>query len=464
MTRPGAATGVDAVAAATQDLRRLLADRCTTNRTVREQHGRDESYLPPAVPDAVVLPVSTDEVREIILICARYDVPVIPFGAGTSLEGHVLAPRGGVSVDLSQMNTILEIHNDDLDVTVEAGVTRSELNRRLGRDGLFFPVDPGADATLGGMAATGASGTTSVKYGAMATNVLSLEVVLPDGSVIRTGSRARKSAAGYDLTRLFVGSEGTLGIITKLTLRVFGIPEAVSAAVVQFTSLRDALDTVVASLQLAIPISRIELLDAHAIKAVNAHAGLTYDAAPTLFVEFEGTPGGTEDALRSFRSCASEHGPSYEQVGLGREQRDQLWRARHEALFASLALRAGCRSITTDVCVPISHLADCILETEGDLQRASFPSTLVGHVGDGNFHVLMLVDPESQAELEEAQVINERLVRRAIAAEGTCTGEHGIGSGKRRFLQEQAGPAVGLMRDLKVAIDPKGIMNPDKVI
>lgn len=457
-------TNRESVTAATQELSALLGGRCTTNAAVRDQHGRDESYLPPALPDAVVYPGSTDEVSAIIGICARHRVPVIPFGAGTSLEGHVLAARGGISVDLTQMNMVFELHRDDLDVTVGPGVTRSQLNRHLGRDGLFFPVDPGADATLGGMAATGASGTTSVKYGTMARNVLSLEVVLPDGSVIRTGTRARKSSAGYDLTRLFVGSEGTLGIITKLTLRVFGIPEAVSAAVVQFPTLRDAIDTVVESLQLAIPISRIELLDARAIQAVNAYAGFKYTASSTLFVEFEGTPGGIDDALRSFRACAEEHGPSLEEFGLGRDLRNRLWQGRHEALFASLAMRPGCRSITTDVCVPISQLTECILETERDLQQASFPSTMVGHVGDGNFHVLMLVDPTSEAELEEAQAINARMVRRAIAAEGTCTGEHGIGSGKRLFLQEQAGPAVALMRTLKATIDPAGIMNPGKVV
>jgi D-lactate dehydrogenase (cytochrome) len=464
MTSSRAMIDLDSVAAAIQELRAFLGDRCTTNRAIREHHGRDESYLPPAAPDAVILPVSADEVSAIVRICARHRVPVIPFGAGTSLEGHVLAVQGGVSVDLTKMNKVLAVHHDDLDVTVEAGVTRSQLGRQLGRDGLFFPVDPGADATLGGMAATGASGTTSVKYGTMAHNVLGLEVVLPDGSVISTGNRARKSAAGYDLTRLFVGSEGTLGIITKLTLRVFGIPETVSAAVVQFESLRDAIDLVVECLQLAIPMSRIELLDGRAIEAVNAHAGLDYRASPTLFVEFEGTPTGVDDALQSFRSCAQQHQPTYEQVGLGRELRDRLWHARHEALFASVALRPGCRSITTDVCVPISRLAECILDTEHDLQGASFPSTLVGHVGDGNFHVLMLVDPESESELAEAQAINERLVRRAIAAEGTCTGEHGIGSGKRHFLQEEGGPAVALMRDLKATIDPLGIMNPGKVV
>ena len=452
------------LAEAVTELTALLGERCSTKTAIRDHHSRDESYLPPALPDAVVFPETVEEVQAIVRICAGQAVPLIPFGAGTSLEGHVLATTGGVCVDMTRFKKIVELRRDDLDVTVEAGVTRMELNDRLRRDGLFFPVDPGADATLGGMAATGASGTSTVKYGTMSANVLALDVVLPDGSLIHTGTRARKSSAGYDLTSLLVGSEGTMGIITGLTLRVYGIPETVSAAVVQFESLTDAVQTVIETLQLGIPVSRIELLDGHAMRAINAYANFTYAEAPTLFLEFEGTPVATADAVDSFGEVVREHSPMSTETGLGREFRDRLWSARHNAYYASLAMRPGSRSITTDVCVPISRLADNILDTERDLDQASFPSTLVGHVGDGNYHILMLVDPDQPDELAEAKEVNARLVRRAIVAGGTCTGKHGIGVGKRGYLREEAGSAVDLMQAIKRTIDPLNIMNPGKVI
>lgn len=457
-------TSTASLETAVAELGQMLGHRCSTGAAIRDHHSRDESYLPPAAPDAVVFPESVAEVQQIVRICARHAVPVIPFGAGTSLEGHVLATSGGVCVDMTRFKRIVEVRRDDLDVTVEAGVTTMELNDRLRRDGLFFPVDPGADATLGGMAATGASGTSTVKYGTMSTNVLALEVVLPDGTLVQTGTRARKSSAGYDLTSLLVGSEGTLGIITGLTVRIYGIPETVSAAVVQFESLTDAVQTVIETLQLGIPVSRIELLDGHAMRAINAHADFTYAEAPTLFLEFEGTPIATNNALDTFGEVVREHAPVSVETGLGREFRDRLWSARHNAYYASLAMRPGSRSITTDVCVPISRLVDCILETERDLDQAPFPSTLVGHVGDGNYHILMLIDPEQADELAEAKELNARLVRRAIAAGGTCTGEHGIGIGKRGFLREEAGAAVNLMEAIKRTIDPLNIMNPGKVV
>jgi D-lactate dehydrogenase (cytochrome) len=455
---------VSRLQSAIAELRDQLGDRCTTNAAILEHHSRDESMLPPMAPDAVVYPLSTPDVSAIVAACSRHRVPVIPFGAGTSLEGHVLATSGGVCVDMTRMNRILSLRADDLNVTVQAGVTRKQLESHLGQDGMFFPVDPGADATIGGMVGTGASGTTAVKYGTMRANVLALEVVLPSATVIRVGTHASKSAAGYDLTRLIIGSEGTLGIVTEATLRVFGIPETVAAAVVQFDELEAAVRVVVQCLQIGVDFQRIELLDPTAIRAINAHASLGLMERPTLFAEFGGPEGAVAAALSEFRGQCEDASPAAIDVGIGRQARDRLWTARHNAYFASLALRPGSRALTTDVCVPLSSLASCIVETDADLRDLPFPSTIVGHVGDGNFHALMLIDPTNATEVELGHNANDRIVARALAAGGTCTGEHGIGIGKRQFLRQEAGDALEVMASIKQALDPLGIMNPGKVV
>jgi D-lactate dehydrogenase (cytochrome) len=446
------------------ELRAVLGERLVLSKAVREHHGRDESPLAAALPDAVAYPESAREVAAVVEVCARSAVPVIPFGAGTSLEGHVLATSGGLCLDLTRMNRIAGTNVDDLDVTVEAGVTRTQLEEHLRREGLFFPVDPGADATLGGMAATGASGTTTVKYGAMRENVLSCEVVLPDGRIITTGHRARKTSAGYDLTRLFVGSEGTLGVITELTLRVYGIPEAISAAVCHFPGVDEAIQTVIATLQTGVPVARIEFLDEMGMKAVSAFSGLSYPIAPTLFLEFHGSPAGVVEQAGSVAAIAAENGGLDFRSAVELEERVKLWSARHDAFYASLALRPGARAITTDVCVPISRLAECILETNKDIGQLGLTATTVGHVGDGNFHVMLMFDPNDDRELGAATEVNERLVDRALDMEGTCTGEHGIGLRKIGSLSKELGEAVDVMRAVKRAIDPVGIMNPGKVL
>ena len=442
----------------------VLDERFVTAEAVREQHGRDESPLPPAVPEAVAFPESEDEVAEVLRICTELRVPVIPFGAGTSLEGHVLATSGGISVDLTRMKDIVAVNVADLDVTVQAGVTRSELDQRLRRDGLFFPVDPGADATIGGMVATGASGTTTVRYGAMRENVLSLRVVLPNGQIIKTGQRARKTSAGYDLTRLFVGSEGTLGIITEVSLRVFGIPEAISAGIASFASVDDAIQTVIATLQMGVPVARVEFLDEMAMKAVGTYSGLDYPVAPTLFFEFHGSPSGVAEDAENVRAIAEEHGAGDFRSAAAGDERSRLWRARHDHFYASLALRPGARAITTDVCVPISRLADCIRDTRRDLDASSLLATIAGHVGDGNFHVMFVVDPDDAGEMAAAETLTERLVDRALALGGTCTGEHGIGVRKIASLKKEMGGALDVMRSVKDALDPLHIMNPGKVL
>jgi D-lactate dehydrogenase (cytochrome) len=446
-----------------RELSDLLGERFTTSEAVREHHGRDESALPAAAPDAVAFPLSTQEVSEIVKICARRRIPLIPFGAGTSLEGHVLATSGGLCVDLTRMNRILEVNVGDLDVTVEAGVTRKQVDERLRRDGLFFPIDPGADATIGGMAASGASGTTTVRYGAMRENVLALTAVLPDGSIIRTGRRARKSSAGYDLTRLLVGSEGTLGIITEATLKVYGIPEVVSGAVCHFETVEQAVQTVISTLQVGVAVARIEFLDDDAMRAVNDFAGLGYPVTSSLFLEFHGSPDMVVEQTRAVEEIASEYGVKEFRSAVDLEERRGLWRARHEAFYASLALRPGSRAITTDVCVPLSRLADCIVETKRDVDEHGFVTTVVGHVGDGNFHLMIMIDPDDPAELEEAEQLNERLIARALEMGGTSTGEHGIGVRKRAFLVEEMGDAVKTMGVVKRALDPLNIMNPGKV-
>lgn len=446
------------------ELRELLGERLSTSMAVREQHGHDESYHATHAPDVVVFPRSTDEVAAIVRACAARRVPVIPFGTGTALEGHVAALRGGVCIDTSNMKEILVLNPADMDVTVQAGVTRNQLNTYLRDKGLFFPVDPGADASLGGMAATRASGTNAVRYGTMADCVLGMTVVLADGRVIRTSRRARKSSAGYDLTHLFVGSEGTLGVITEVTLRLFGIPEAISAAVVSFPDLESAVNAVILTIQSAIPMARIELLDEVQVDAVNRHSGLNYAVLPTLFLEFHGSEKGVAEQTESVQQIAAEFGGADFQWSILPEERNRLWRARHEAFYAALALRPGCRGVTTDVCVPISRLAECILETKADIEASFLLAPIVGHVGDGNFHLIMLVDPDDPKDMAEAKRLSDRLVMRALAMDGTCTGEHGVGFGKMDFLIHEHGEAVSVMRTVKVALDPDNIMNPGKIV
>jgi len=445
-------------------LRQLLGDRLSTSAAVCAQHGKDESYHEAHSPDAVAFAHSTDEVAEIVRLCARYKTPVIPFGTGTSLEGHVAALKGGVCIDMSQMNHILRVGAEDLDVTVEAGVTRKQLNEYLRDTGLFFPVDPGADASLGGMAATRASGTNAVRYGTMRENVLSLTVVLPDGRVIHTSRRPRKSAAGYDLTRLFVGSEGTLGVITEVTVRLYGIPEAISAAVCAFPTIKAAVDTVILTIQSGIPVARIELLDEPQMDAINKYSKLDHKVAPTLFFEFHGTTAGVAEQVELVKDIAAEHGADDFRWATSQEERSRLWQARHDAYYAALALRPGSKGWATDVCVPISRLAECIVETKADLAKSSIPSALAGHVGDGNFHLIFMIDPNQPEEIAEASRLNDRMVTRALEMDGTCTGEHGIGYGKMDFLFAEHGDAVDVMASIKRSIDPDNLMNPGKIM
>jgi D-lactate dehydrogenase (cytochrome) len=448
-----------------RQLRDLLGDRLGTGHAILEQHGRDESFHPAAPPDAVAFAESTEEVAAIARLCNQHDTPIIPFGTGTSLEGHVAALRGGVCIDLSRMNQVLRVSAEDLDCTVQAGVTRKQLNTHLRDTGLFFPVDPGADASLGGMAATRASGTNAVRYGTMKDVVLGLTAVMADGRVIRTGGRARKSSAGYDLTRLLVGSEGTLGIITEVTLRLFGVPEAISAAVCPFPDMRAAVDSVIRIIQLGIPVARIELLDELTMDAINRRSKLDYPVAPTLFFEFHGTEAGVAEQVELVREITAEYGVDDFRWARREEDRNRLWQARHEAYYASIALRPGCQGWPTDVCVPISRLADCILETRADLKTTRLLAPLVGHVGDGNFHLVYVLDRDDPDEVAEAARFNNRLVERALAMGGTCTGEHGIGYGKLDFLEREHGPeAVAVMRAIKQALDPKGLLNPGKVL
>ena len=453
------------IAQAIVELKARLGARATDAAAVREHHSHGESYHAPALPDVVCFPASTDEVSAIAAISARYGVPIVPFGAGTSLEGHVNAIHGGITIDLREMKQIVRVSVDDLDATVEAGVTRLQLTKALRNTGLSFPVDPGADATIGGMAATRASGTTAVRYGTMRENVLGLTVVLADGTVIKTGTRARKSSAGYDLTRLFVGSEGTLGIITEITLRLHPRPEAVSAAVCSFASMEGAVETVIATIQLGIPVARIELLDEVQMDAVNRYSKTTYAAAPTLFFEFHSdSERHVADQAEAVQAIAAERGGRGFQWATRLEDREKLWQARHDALYAALALRPDARAWTTDVCVPISRLAECVVETKNDSAGAPFPICLVGHAGDGNFHLLYVLDPGSAAELDEASRLNERMVTRALAMGGTCSGEHGVGLGKMKYLEREHGLALETMRAIKRALDPDNRMNPGKMV
>jgi D-lactate dehydrogenase (cytochrome) len=445
-------------------LRHLLGDRLSTTASVREQHGKDASYHPCVPPDAVAFPQSTEEVIGIVKLCARHKVPIVPFGSGTSLEGQIAALRGGVCVDISRMNRVLQVSAGDLDATVQAGVTHEQLNEHLRGTGLFFSVDPGADSTIGGMAATRASGTNSVRYGTMRENVLSLTVVLPDGRTIRTARRARKSAAGYDLTRLFVGSEGTLGVITEVTVRLHGIPPAISSAVCSFPSVEAAVNVVIKTIQAAVPVARIELADAVQMDAINKYSKLDLPVAPTLWLEFHGTEAGVSEQAEMVRFIASQHGGADFSWATEEEDRRKLWRARHDVAYAVKALREDGQLWPTDVCVPISRLAECIIETQQDLAASFLPAPIVGHAGDGNFHVAFVLNPNDPKEMAEAERLNRRLVDRALSLDGTCTGEHGIGYGKIDSLIIEHGEALSVMRAIKNAIDPDNIMNPGKIL
>ncbi|HVJ24508.1 MAG TPA: FAD-linked oxidase C-terminal domain-containing protein [Burkholderiales bacterium] len=447
------------------ELKALLGDRVSTSAAVREHHGKDESYFPYALPDVVVFVRSTEEVKDVVDICRRHRVPMIPYGVGTSLEGHILAVQGGVCIDLSQMNQVLTVHEEDLDAVVQAGVTRKQLNEHIKHTGLFFPVDPGADATLGGMAATRASGTNAVRYGTMRENVLSLKVVLADGRIIQTSRRAKKSAAGYDLTRLFVGSEGTLGIITEVTVRLYPVQEAMSAAVCAFDSVDGCTNTVIQTIQSGIPIARCDIVCQLTVEAINKFKKTNYRVAPTVFFEFHGSKTSVVEQAEAVQAIAKEHGGKDFVWATKPEERTQLWQARHDAYFACLQIRPGSRAMSTDVCVPISRLAECVHETMEDVKSYFAPVPLLGHIGDGNFHLMLLVDPAKPEETEIAKAFNQRLVERALKMEGTCTGEHGVGLGKIGSMRLELGDdVVDVMRDIKKVFDPDNLMNPGKVV
>ena len=446
-------------------LKQKFADRFSTAQAVREHHGRDESPYPAMLPDAVVFAQSTDEVAWVAKQCSTHKVPLIPYGAGSSLEGHLLAIQGGISLDLSGMNHVVAVNPEDFTATVQAGVTRKQLNQEIRDTGLFFPIDPGADASLGGMAATRASGTNAVRYGTMRENVMSLKVVTADGRIINTANRARKSSAGYDLTRLFVGSEGTLGIITEVTVRLYPQPEAISAAICNFPELESAVTSVIQVIQMGVPAARVEFMDTWAVKATNAYSHLSLKESPLLLFEFHGSAASVKEQAELVQEIARENGGMDFQWADTPEERSRLWTARHNAYFAGLQLRPGCRSSTTDVCVPISQLAQCVSQTAQELDQASFPYTIVGHVGDGNFHVLMLLDPDNPKEWEESEALNRRLVQRAMDMQGTCTGEHGVGLHKMEFmLAEHGSDALDVMASLKQALDPNNILNPGKIL
>ena len=446
-------------------LRAQFGERFSMSNAVREHHGKDESPYPVMLPDAVIFVENTEEVVSVVQMCNKHLIPLIPYGAGSSLEGHILAIQGGISLDMTGMNKIVSLNAEDLTVTVQPGLTRKQLNEQIRDSGLFFPIDPGADASLGGMSATRASGTNAVRYGTMRENVVSLTVVTALGKVVRTAGRARKSSAGYDLTRIFVGSEGTLGIITEVTVKLYPQPEAISAAVCNFPTMHDAVQCVIQTIQLGVPVARVELLDRNAVMASNRYSKLTLRETPLLLFEFHGSVTGVKEQAETVQEIAKDCGGMDFEWAERPEDRNRLWTARHNAYFAGLQLRPGCKASTTDVCVPMSRLAECIDAATKELAAASFPSTIVGHVGDGNFHVLMLVDPDSESEWEESERINHNLVRQAIQANGTCTGEHGIGLHKMQFMAEEHGEdALDLMRALKTAFDPNNILNPGKII
>ena len=447
------------------EIREFLGDRLSTAVSVREQHGKDQTWTPSASPDAVAFVRDTLEVQKIVAICARHQTPIIAYGTGTSLEGHITAPYGGITVDLSQMNRILAVNAEDLDARVEAGVTRKSLNTHLRDRGLFFPIDPGADASLGGMAATRASGTNAVRYGTMRENVMGLTAVMANGEIIRTGTRAKKSAAGYDLTRLLVGSEGTLGIITEVGLKLYGIPEAMTAGVCAFPSVEVACRATIETIQLGIPVARIELVDEEHVKALNAYSKLDLKVAPTLFLEFHGTAAYAREQIEMFREIATSHGAGALEWAEKEEDRQKLWQARHDAFWATRAIAPGKQDVfATDVCVPISRLAECVTATQEDLRVNDLYGPIIGHVGDGNFHVVLFCDPLDEAEVSRVKGFYERLINRAIAMEGTCTGEHGVGSGKIKFLEAEHGKGLAVMRQIKLALDPLNIMNPGKIL
>ena len=445
-------------------LKARFGDRCSTAAAVREQHGRDESPYPVTPPEVVVFCESTDDVAAVVKLADEHAVPVIPFGVGSSLEGHLMAVQGGVSIDLGRMNQVVRVHPEDLTATVQAGVTREQLNREIRDTGLFFPIDPGANASIGGMAATRASGTNAVRYGTMRENVLALTVVTASGEVIRTGTRAKKSSAGYDLTRLFVGSEGTLGVMTEITVKLYPLPEAVSAAICQFPSVDAAVRATIQIIQMGVPIARCELLDANSVRAVNAHSGLSLKESPMLLMEFHGSEAGVKEQAETVQEVAREFGGTDFQWATTPEERTRLWAARHKSYFAALQSRPGSRCQAGDACVPISRLAECINESMADSEAAGIPYWVVGHVGDGNFHLSYLLDPNDPREVEQVEALNVSMVQRAIRLEGTCTGEHGIGLHKMGYLVEEAGDgAVELMKTIKRALDPQNIMNPGKI-
>ncbi len=456
--------GVNAVNSALEAIAALVGERLSTARAVREQHGQDLTWHRGKPPDAVVFAQSADEISGIVKICAEHDLPVIPYGTGTSLEGHISAPYGGVCIDVSQMNAVLRVNAHDMDCTVQPGVTRKQLNEYLRDTGLFFPIDPGADASLGGMTATRASGTNAVRYGTMRENVLSLNAVMADGTLVRTARRARKSAAGYDLTHLLVGSEGTLGVITEVTLRLHGIPEAVSAGVCAFGDVEAACNAVIMTIQSGIPVARIELLDEVQVRCCNAYSDLGLKETPTLFLEFHGSPASVKEQSESFAAIAAEFGAAPFDWATEAEDRNRLWQARHDVFYAVQAMMPGKKGFATDVCVPISRLAECVSETKKDIEALGRIAPIVGHVGDGNFHVSLFADVDDPDDLAECKAFIDRLVARALAMEGTCTGEHGIGQGKTRFLEAEHGEGVRFMRLVKNALDPKNIMNPGKII
>jgi len=452
-------------AAMLEALRARFGERCSTAAAVREQHGRDESPYPVTPPEVVVFCESTDDVAAVVKLADQHAVPVIPFGVGSSLEGHLLAVQGGVSIDLGRMNRVVRVHPEDLTATVQAGVTREQLNREIRDSGLFFPIDPGANASIGGMAATRASGTNAVRYGTMRENVLALTVVTAAGEVIRTGTRAKKSAAGYDLTRLFIGSEGTLGVMTEVTVKLYPLPEAVSAAICQFPSVDAAVRTTIQVIQMGVPIARCELLDTNAVRAVNKHSNLSLQECPMLLMEFHGSEAGVQEQAQTVQDIAREFGGTDFQWATTPEERSKLWTARHKAYFAALQTRPGCRCQAGDACVPISRLAECINESVADSEAAGVPYWVVGHVGDGNFHLSYLLDPNDADEAARVEALNVKMVQRAQRLEGTCTGEHGIGLHKMGYLVDETGEgAVALMKTIKRALDPKNIMNPGKVL
>ncbi len=457
-------TTTGAYDSAIQKLKERFGDRISTSQTVREQHGHTLTWLPNEPPDAVIIPETTDEVAEVVRLCAHHHVPIIPFGAGTSLEGHLNAPLGGITIDMTRMNNILSVNSEDLDCVIEAGVTRKQLNEHLRDTGLFFPVDPGADATLGGMASTRASGTTTVKYGTIRENVLNLTAVMADGQIVRTARRAKKSAAGYDLTHLLIGSEGTLGVITELTLKLHGVPDSIISAICPFKTLDGACNTVISVIQMGLSPARIELLDPLSIKAANMSENLGLEETPTLFLEFHGTKSGTKEQVEIFEELAREQGSGDLHWAADHEERNRLWAARHHFYWAARELRPGAKPLVTDVCVPISRLAECVAETHDDIKRLDIVAPIVGHVGDGNFHVQAMIDMDNEAERAIIDEFLDRLVDRALRMDGTCTGEHGVGHGKLKYMRAEHGDGIDVMIAIKKALDPLNILNPGKVV